>query len=1479
MTRRASLPLGRALLVLVLLSAADSLFFSRSPRSVFQLFSSVLFTDAAEPDSDATPQRRPQPSPRTSRPTGYQRIEVKTVDEELPEDLKVYTASTRGSSSRTFEFRNAGGRQEGFTLSVLTAGGPLPHGSWSWSGTPPEVQTTGGSQISFGWVPDTETPSLPERNLLQLKRMLRDEGFIEAVQLRAAEKGCPVAVLHNLRQLPVNFREVLHEEYESRSNPAKMYEVANSYVQQRGSDAARWSVSQSVELSLLEIHATSTTDPRGSSAVPSFLETGPQVRVAMTDAVPSEIRVYATPPAPRPVPVQSNQTEKERSPTSKRLVGMQLGLYLICKLAALFGHPTLFLNPHYTEQQLLEAVAQALGIAPPHRSDFEDQENETQATANQHNGSADQLLAAIEIFRLGPNPYTIGHVLTLMIGYLDYESFFGASPSKPFHSWVSLAASAGNNTGFAMLDEMCDNHRGPKRRGQKHWYQTGGARKHKSRDMLPLHRQLCDALELVLNGVQQIQIDLMDELGKYKTGVEPLVDPATNSARIHTRTCRGLSPVCDYEATILAPVRSLEPHEQQDSLRTKKAFNLVTGYGSGHVGQITGSIAEPFSHSWRTRWGKVVGDPTAYGEIFERTMWFDDRELMAKNSGALFRQYDRIAKDSMAFGVFMNAENGLLKKDMRTKLEAYISQRKTFVEKRQQSRFAKLRKKVPENDPFALRTAIFLALNSRTFCTQTTSFLSSFRTFLANQYNKLSQGRNLPRSQRSLMAFMRTGQVKFFQEWCGFDPLAVNALFLFRFAVSGTDPAALNDRQHTRVSRNKKTMRILNSKWTPAVMKKLMRKINHKHMAREAKALLLRSLDPTVLSSIVTAFDFITHTQANLEVNQNAFMYHEVQAREVSRQSAADKASHQLHARGLVRETDDMIKKWAEHGIPADIKRRLARGEKLPEGMSFGGIPIPNLTNWDAQLNSKWLDAYNAYLRHPYGRAALNARDPVALLVKDSRDRLQAEGESTIFLGRIAKRVHRSRNLLLRAGRALKTFFLSLLRENERSEYAVWFGVKVDMRQVIQTCRQINAVAEVVKNDRLYDFITDGWLELVKDVVAGYTKASVRVPGFDTISAANEQLRKEGMAAATARNQGFLSIHYDYANLPEEERKKEFQRSMCMEQCEALWKLVMAFVMPNLQNPKRLKGYEKDFSGAKEIEKLNSPHHVNAFRFSLSVQIDFFDNMLDKTSKKNLKAMKFGASTWFAYAMKLAGQVNSEMGNPNLGTALYMQAAYYGNYIRKWMEERRKSRKQAILGVLTLGMMGLYALLNVADIVQHMEDIGGAPPVSCVTNEILGVTCAPQAIAKATTSAAKVATQDFLKVGLFAGMAPYLMLPMAVVSVWNILKSEIKVLLQFEMALKHTFTRLKRWLAAPFKNWWAKRGRLKDALFRRASQTYRKTEQETKQPPRPRNLHNPSSWGDTELDSLGVPPEPFVQEFEIKYTTPVFPMSAPLIKV
>ncbi|PFH37628.1 rhoptry neck protein RON2 [Besnoitia besnoiti] len=1372
----------------------------------------------------------------TPRETGYQNIVAKQVDEgafgapsaaggpsfhtahfDVGSDggdlgsLRIHLHSQPGVSEAT---PNVGPS----VISVYTANGPLPGASLGSQGQAPRIQTAGGAQMPFGWVPQVDMPSVAEKNLVELRKMLRDEGFVEALQVRAAEKGCPVYVLQNLKQIPVRFREVLNEEMEARSNPNRLFEVANSYVR-TPEEARAWSGSESVsfEFSLAETRAAPAPADGGSSG-------------------------FHIPPPPRPIPGQHDPSEEGRNPTAKRLVGTQLGLYLECKLQALLGHPAIFFNPFYSEQQLLETVAAAIGIAPPLRED--EQDRTVRRDAVEYSGSVDQLLGAVELFRLASNPFTLGHAVLLMIAYLDYHAFFDPSPKKPFYSWATLAASAGNDTGFEMLDEMCDNHRGPKKPGRRAWYERGGSRKHKDASVTPLHRHLCDALEIILDGIQQTQIDVLEELSKYKVPVEPLVDPATNSARAQTRLCRGLSPFCDYEATILAPVRALDAHEQRESLKTKKAFNLLTGYGSGYVGQIAGDVAEPFLYAWRARWGKILSDPTAYSEVLERALWFEDREFLAKKNGYFFSQYDKMVKNKMSFGALDGVSEGLSERDIRSNLQSYIARRAEFVEKRKASSLAKLRKKIPERDPYAFNVAILLSLNARTYCTQSGSLLTKLRPFLASQFAKLSKSSNVPRTQRSMMAFFRTGQSKFFHEWCSFDPLAVNTLFLFRFALSGNDPAALNDKQHARVSKTKTTLRILQSKWTPNMLKKLLKGPNQKKMAGQAKALLLRSLDPNLLSGILTSFDFITHTQANLAVNQNSFMYHEAEQRgDFMKPSATQKAAHKLHQQGLVRHTDKIIKDWAEYGIPGDIKRRLAKGEQLPPGTTFGSIPIPDLTNWDAQLNQKWLDAYNSYLVHPYGRAALNAKDPVAMLIKDSRDRLQAEGEGTIFLGRIARRTHPSKNLLRRAGRALKKFFLSLLRENEQSDYAVWFGVKIDMRQVLQICRAINNVAEAVKNDRLYQYITDGWLELVKDVIAGYTKAHARVPGYDIISAANEQLRKQGRDAAIARNQGFLSIHYDYANLSEEERKKEFQLSMCMDHCEAVWKLIMAFVMPNLQNPQKLKSYEKDFSRAKEVEKLNDRHQVNAFRFSMSVQVDFFDNMLDKTSKKSLKAMKYGASTWFTYAMKLAGQVNTEMGNPHLGTTLYVQAPYYGDYIRKWMEERRQSRKQAIIGMLTLGMMGLYSLLSVTDIVQHMEDVGGAPPVSCVSNEVLGVACAPQAIAKATTSATRVATQDVLKVGLFAGIAPYLMLPMAVVSVWNILKSEIKILLQFEMAVKHMLSRLKRWLAAPFKNWWAKRGRLKDSLFKRASQTYKKNRTRNQEAARTQGPAQPQQLG------------------------------------
>lgn len=84
--------------------------------------------------------------------------------------------------------------------------------------------------------------------------------------------------------------------------------------------------------------------------------------------------------------------------------------------------------------------------------------------------------------------------------------------------------------------------------------------------------------------------DVLEELQKYKIPVEPLVDAATNSARIQTRICRGMAPVCSYEDSILYPVRTLAEHEQRDNIKTKKAFSILTGYGEAQRGNKEGDL-------------------------------------------------------------------------------------------------------------------------------------------------------------------------------------------------------------------------------------------------------------------------------------------------------------------------------------------------------------------------------------------------------------------------------------------------------------------------------------------------------------------------------------------------------------------------------------------------------------------------------------------------------------------------------------------------------------------------------------------------------------------------------------------------------------------------------------------------------------------------------------------------------------------------
>lgn len=108
---------------------------------------------------------------------------------------------------------------------------------------------------------------------------------------------------------------------------------------------------------------------------------------------------------------------------------------------------------------------------------------------------------------------------------------------------------------------------------------------------------------------------------------------------------------------------------------------------------------------------------------------------------------------------------------------------------------------------------------------------------------------------------------------------------------------------------------------------------------------------------------------------------------------------------------------------------------------------------------------------------------------------------------------------------------------------------------------------------------------------------------------------------------------------------------------------------------------------------------------------------------------------------------------------------------------------------MTLGSLSAYTLFSAMDITQQAKDIGAGPVASCFTTRM----SPPQQIClnSVVNTALSTSTQSAMKcvfsVGLFASIGPYLFAPMAGLAVWNILKSEFKVLQRIDMALKNVF--------------------------------------------------------------------------------------------
>ncbi|XP_022587366.2 rhoptry neck protein 2 [Cyclospora cayetanensis] len=1290
------------------------------------------------------------------------------------------------------------------------------------------------NRIVYGWVPEPQSASLQAMNIEELNSALRSEAFVQALRSRSQiDVRCNIPLATDKNSYLNAFLRTVQAERAFRKD------IDEQVVQIE--EALRRDQMADIGASYQQALATLANGEEGTQ---------------------NEARADAA-------------RYKE---TVERLISARLEILMTCKLAALLGQPRIFTEGSFSSLDVLEFVATALGLS-----------NESEESLELSEGRA--VFGGLEPFLMTSNPLTLGHLLTLLIGHIDRELFFGANAKKPFYSFTTLMGATGGETAISLLDEMCDRDRGPHyktpllkrlrpkgrdgkprvRGSTQPWFRRGGSRVHRNPQQPELLRAYCDTTEMILNAIMLKHEDIQQEMLKYSLPVEPLVDPATNAARIQTRTCRGMATVCSFENTILNPIANpLDPQAIDQNTNARMAYEFYTGLASAQLGNLFGPSGSRQSSVFAEQWVEMMSKPSAHSDILERVFFFDTREMTAQTKSTMVKGFEAYEKRISQLA-------GKPSVPFEEAARTYGAIQKT-VQNQPPKKWYTRKPKITKRNLF--RIAIILLLRSTISCDMKQSFAEKFEAFTKSVFfSGAAKGRRVPATQRTLMAFFRTGKAPTLLNMCAYDPLTLNYMFLYRFVLMGSDAARTHDRQHARVSKTRLSTRLLGSKWTPALLKAVMNGFRRKTMVKRAKALLLESLDPSILPLLIDSFDWIVHTQAALQVNQNSFMFHDLGARPESYQTTAEsKAAVKLSDGGLVKLTDKQLKNWSEFGIPASLTNRLRKGEKLPKVTAFEKIPTPDLTKWELQLNTKWLEALTAYLQHPYGKAALAANDPVAMLIQESKNRLEAELETTIFLGRIVKIPRVSK--FKRALRAVSNFFRMLLRSPEQSEYAVWMGVKVNIDQVMSVMKAVNSASEVVKSSGMYDHIKEGFLEIVKDVIMGNLDTHHRIVGYDTYAAVDEQMRKEGFAAAHKRNHGFLAIHPEYPNLSDAERKKEFQYSMCMDHCEALWKLLTSLVLTNMQNPKKLADYEKEMKSTKAITTLSDPNRVNAFRLGLNVQTDYFDNMLDKGSKDNIKRMKHGGGTWFAYSLLLAGRIQTAMGMPNLGTTLIYQAPYYGNFILKWIEERRKSRKKAIFAMMTLGFFFAYTFLSVADITQHLTDSGLGPAVECLENLVLGPICPAAVVAPAITSAATAAAQDVFKVGILGLLTPYLVLPMMLVSVWQILKSEFKILMQFEMSVKSLFTRFSRWVKQPFKNWWRRRRRMKESILKQASQKYESAKKKNNgREPRTRSFVERHDSGSVQLDAMGLPSGEMEVSYDVSWSTPIYPHSPPLVRV
>ncbi|WBY59866.1 rhoptry neck protein 2 [Plasmodium yoelii yoelii] len=1016
------------------------------------------------------------------------------------------------------------------------------------------------------------------------------------------------------------------------------------------------------------------------------------------------------------------------------------------------------------------------------------------------------------------NIYLFGHMLLLSLAYLSYNSYF-TKGTKSFYSMETMLL-ANSDYSFFMYNEMCNVYYRPNKSFKKDLtFIPIELRPGRYTTYVGERKIICNTLELILNAISLINInEIYNVFHKNNVyGYENSVSFSNNAIRVFSQVCpRNMEKNiinCSFEKSTLYKANAPEDTNQNEYQRQnqiknqnelKKAFDLLNTF----------SEIESFSNNnyQNSYYIKLIMEQNLYTDFYKYLFWYDNRELIKtheingkkntkKTSNYIYDQYIKTNR------LLEKKFNVLSKHNLKSKgLLAFHSLIDRYSE------FVKNKKIRNLYLKFVSYARHFLFMNNTM-----KSLNKSDLDFMKMIFEELQNETKVP-----LKLIVRGNYMKSMNDIAKKENLFfINLFILSLFSNKNPVKNFYNGKREMLKASLSEKFATSTSAFIPHKLRRIvvgMKKgfLKRKLLKTLMKNRLLQHIPIDLLENIMTTFRFTTHAIATSELAQNA--HRTSKYLNSNNTSKLEFAKTIFSKGGFPQYADKLMEKWFSKGfeeykkekidnqnmenevdkeldqikemfipgsngkhnsntpphlienINTDVNNSLDNQDKYDN--TLGKQRVDKLIynehdKWDHYINKEYVKALGAWIE--IHKKSNNVMENILQAVEDSKYLLENNIEDSIFFSRTFKATKQSafRNVL---NKTLSLGKMLLRKPSFKVDHALWFGATINMKKGFALLEKVSELHKLIRHEDESWLINEAFIEIVDHIIAISTPSSI------------------SSRAGYLSNPGMFHINPFYHRLSNEERLKELQQYMCYDHCSSLWKMLSTFALHHLKNPDSLQTYEDKFSKNSLGNKMTDKDFVNNFKMILGgdAALHFYDNLLPKSMKKELKSMKYGVSLSFSFSLKLAKMVFGEMQLPHLSHMFYAQAPYFGHFIGKWQKERQQGRLKEILGAMTLGTLSTYTVLSAMDITQHATDIGMGPSTSCYTSLLPPPKsiCIQQTVKTVLTNSTLASMKSVFSVGLFAAITPYMFAPMAGLAVWSVLKSQFKVVNRIDMALK-----------------------------------------------------------------------------------------------